>query len=472
MVRIHHQQPRHSQVDKPHLPLSLTKHLSYLLISCLLSTKKNICLISLSPVSCLLKKHLSYLLISCLLASSLLASCTPQKTKQYDPAKVNFTAQVNPLFDNQLYPSLILATSQPSASQPLSYSATQPLAPLTVSVTAPTNNAVLRIVVDSSSLNYVTILQEILPSRGTTYTFQPSIKWKYERLRQVRQRLPVDLTLTCYINDEETDIRNLHFDMRSVNECPLSLQSPDGTIVDTRWLFAAYVNEEHPQIQPILSDILSQGIVSRLQGYQAGSKADVLRQIQAVWYNTLLRGISYASISCTSNPSPRANVQHIRFFDEVWNTRQANCIDACVYLASIFRKIGLRPVIFVEPCHAYLGVYNDKNKKNITLIETTITSWVNFPELLRSVDADGYLPDPQLNKISKYLSAHQLNAYRQRQVDTPQLLKWVALSLFEKASQYNLDNFRANQQYFADPASISFQQLDIETLRQTVQPIN
>ena len=441
MVRIRHQQPRHSQVDKPQLPVSLTK-------------------------------HLSYLLISCLLASSLLASCTPQKAKQYDPKKVAFTAQVNPLFDNQLYPSLILATSQPSATQPPSHSATQPLAPLTVSVTAPTNNAVLRIVVDSSSLNYVTILQEILPSRGTTYTFQPSIKWKYERLRQIRQRMPVDLTLTCYINDEETDIRNLHFDMRSVNECPLSLQSPEGDIVDTRWLFAAYVNEEHPQIQHILSDILDQGIVSRLQGYQAGSKADVLRQLQAVWYNTLLRGISYASISCTSNPSPRANVQHIRFFDEVWNTRQANCIDACVYLASILRKIGLRPVIFVEPCHAYLGVYNDKNKKNITLIETTITSWVNFPELLRSTDPDGYLPDEQLSKISKYLSAKQLNAYRQRQVDTPQLLKWVALSLFEKASEYNLDNFRANQQYFADPASMSFQQLDIETLRQTVQPIN
>ena len=348
---------------------------------------------------------------SLLLLLLLLASCgAPQKHKQYDPAKVNFTAQVNPLFDGHLYPSLILALSQEST--PLSNASGSPAlhAPLTLSVTAPTNNAVLRIVVDSSDLNYVTILQEILPARGETYTFTPAVKWKYDRLRLVRQHRPLDLTLTCYINDEETDIRNLHIDIRSVNECPLSFRQSDksnsqatkqpsnNNIVDTRFLFAAYVNEEHPQIPQILSDALSEGVVTRFQGYQAGTKADVQKQVLAIWHNTLLRGLSYSSISCTSNPSPTTNVQHIRFFDEVWNTRQANCIDACVYLASILRKIGLRPVIFVEPCHAYLGYYTDKKQKNIALLETTVTSWVNYPDLLRNLDPDGHLPKSSCRK--------------------------------------------------------------------------
>ena len=416
---------------------------------------------------------------SLLLLLLLLASCgAPQKHKQYDPAKVNFTAQVNPLFDGHLYPSLILALSQEST--PLSNAGGAPAlhAPLTLSVTAPANNAVLRIVVDSSDLNYVTILQEILPARGETYTFTPAVKWKYDRLRLVRQHRPLDLTLTCYINDEETDIRNLHIDIRSVNECPLSFRNnsqssnSNNNIVDTRFLFAAYVNEEHPQIPQILSDALSEGIVTRFQGYQAGTKADVQKQVLAIWHNTLLRGLSYSSISCTSNPSPTTNVQHIRFFDEVWNTRQANCIDACVYLASILRKIGLRPVIFVEPCHAYLGYYTDKKQKNIALLETTVTSWVNYPDLLRNLDPEGYLPEEQLQKIAKYLTPKQLQDYADRRISTEQLLVLVSTSLFDKASTYNQETYQNNRQHFADPDAITFQQLDIETLRQTVQPIN
>lgn len=416
---------------------------------------------------------------SLLLLLLLLASCgAPQKHKQYDPAKVNFTAQVNPLFDGHLYPSLILALSQEST--PLSNAGGAPAlhAPLTLSVTAPANNAVLRIVVDSSDLNYVTILQEILPARGETYTFTPAVKWKYDRLRLVRQHRPLDLTLTCYINDEETDIRNLHIDIRSVNECPLSFRNnsqsgnSNNNIVDTRFLFAAYVNEEHPQIPQILSDALSEGIVTRFQGYQAGTKADVQKQVLAIWHNTLLRGLSYSSISCTSNPSPTTNVQHIRFFDEVWNTRQANCIDACVYLASILRKIGLRPVIFVEPCHAYLGYYTDKKQKNIALLETTVTSWVNYPDLLRNLDPEGYLPEEQLQKIAKYLTPKQLQDYADRRITTEQLLILVSTSLFDKASTYNQETYQNNRQHFADPNAITFQQLDIETLRQTVQPIN
>lgn len=422
---------------------------------------------------------------SLLLLLLLLASCgAPQKHKQYDPAKVNFTAQVNPLFDGHLYPSLILALSQEST--PHSNASGTPVlhAPLTLSVTAPANNAVLRIVVDSSDLNYVTILQEILPARGETYTFTPAVKWKYDRLRLVRQHRPLDLTLTCYINDEETDIRNLHIDIRSVNECPLSFRQSDksnsqtakqpsnNNIVDTRFLFAAYVNEEHPQIPQILSDALSEGIVTRFQGYQAGTKADVQKQVLAIWHNTLLRGLSYSSISCTSNPSPTTNVQHIRFFDEVWNTRQANCIDACVYLASILRKIGLRPVIFVEPCHAYLGYYTDKKQKNIALLETTVTSWVNYPDLIRNLDPEGYLPEEQLQKIAKYLTPKQLQDYADRRITTDQLLVLVSTSLFDKASTYNQETYQNNRQHFADPNAITFQQLDIETLRQTVQPIN
>ena len=406
-------------------------------------------------------------LVVTLLAAVLLTAChTPHSTKQFDPKQVAFNASCNPLFDSQLYPSFILATNQASLGDFNSQ-----FSIFNLEVTAPADNSVLRVVIDSSAFNYVTIFQEILPRRGEQYTFSPALKWKYDILRAQRTPRPLDLTFTCYINDEQVDIKNLHLTCRTVNECPLSLAA-DGQMVDLRWLFAAYVNEDHPQIEQILTDILQQGTVSRLSGYQTNRAADVTDQVFAVWYYALDHGITYSSITCTSNPSSRANVQHIRFFDEVYNSRQANCVDACVFFASILRKLGLKPVIFVEPCHAYLGYYTDRNRKQIALLETTITSWVNFPDLERSLDDDGRLPDDKFQKISKYLSEKELADYREGKMTFQQLKLAVARSLFQKATEYDRETYDANREHFADPNAITYQQLDIELLRKQVQPIN
>lgn len=396
-----------------------------------------------------------------------LAGCQFKRgDKLFDPQQVAFNAEYNPLFDNQLYPSLILATN-PVNAQPPNPAATQLI---TVSLTAPADNAVLRVVIDSSALNYVTIFQEILPRRGEQYSFTPSLKWKYDILRRLRQPGAIDLTVTCYINDEEVDIKNLHLGYRSVNECPLSMVH-EGKTYDFRWLFAAYVNEDHPNIEQILTGIMEQGTVRRLTGYQNGVQA-VRDQVFAVWYYALSQGISYSSITCTSNPSSRANVQHIRFFDEVYNTRQANCVDACVFFASILRKLGLKPVIFVEPCHAYLGYYTDKNRRNISLLETTITSWVNFPDLDRSLDEEGRLPEAKFNKIKKYLTVQEVAVYEAGNLPYDKLKLAVAHSLFDKATEYDKESYNTNRNHFADSNSITFQQLDIELLRKQVQPIN
>lgn len=403
-----------------------------------------------------------------------LSSCaTKTSNKLFDPRSVAFSVEYNPLFDGQFYPSMILATVNQNADAARNVSTNY----FSLRLTAPTDNSVLRVVIDSSALNYVTIFQEILPRRGETYTFEPSIKWKYDVLRRMRQPSAVDLTFTLFINDEEVDLKNLHLSCRSVNECPLSLRDADGHIVDCRHLFAAYVNEDHPSIPDILTDILDQGNVSRFSGYQSSSPTAVRDQVFAVWYYALSRGISYSSITCTSNPSPRANVQHIRFFDEVYTSRQANCVDACVFFASILRKIGLRPVIFVEPCHAYLGYYTSKKPtaqsvNQIALLETTITSWINFPELDRSVDSLGQLPKEQFNKVSKYLSDSERQAYLSGSMTYSQMKVAVARSLFDKATEYDRETYQQNRTHFADSASITYQQLDIEQLRQAVQPIN
>ena len=410
----------------------------------------------------------SYLLrATCYLLLLLLTSCSSSPgEKKYSPQKVGFTAQLNPLFDSQLYPSLILALNQTGDPELSSQ-----LTPFTVSVTSPANNTLLRVVIDSTTFNYVTTFEEILPHKGETYTIHPTVNWKYDRLSMLRQSRPLDLAFTCYLNDESIITKNIHLTVRTVNECPLAFRN-GSEVVDTRWLFAAYVNEDHPDIEQILTDILSQGNITRLTGYQTGKSAAVDDQVFAVWYYALDHGISYSSITCTSNPSPTSNVQHIRFFDQVYKSRQANCVDACVFFASILRKIGLRPVIFVEPCHAYLGYYTDRRKTNVNLLETTITSWVNFPRLSQALDADGKLPQEEFEKISKYLSEKQIADYQDGRISFDQLKRLVARSLFDKAQEYDRETYEQNRQNFADTTVIPYQSLDIEKLRNLIQPIN
>lgn len=375
---------------------------------------------------------------------------------------VGFVVTYQPLFDGILYPSLILGYNN--------YSGEETIDLFEAKLTPPTDNAVIRIVIDSTALNHETVIQESIPNKGAECKFSIKPKWKYETLRNLRQPGMIDLTFSCYLNGERVGVKNLHLSYRSVNECLLSARDTVGRSTDFRWMFCAYVNEDHPEIDSLLSEMLDQGVVRRFTGYQLASNTPQ-QQVQAIWYYALNRGITYSSITCTANPSKRSNTQHIRFFDEVYRYRQANCVDACVFFASIMRKIGLKPVIFVEPCHAYLGYYTDKKRKNIALLETTITGWVNFPEIDRSTDSTGRMSDACYAKIAKYLTDKQKADYKSGKSDTETIKHQVADALFAKASNYDVDAYKSNKKYFQDPSNNQYKELDIENLRQLVQPI-
>lgn len=398
-----------------------------------------------------------------LVCAMLLVSCGGVSIKKtIDPKMVDFKAVYDPDFDNILYTSMLLASANYQGSE---------IAQLfTVTVTSPQNNAVLRIVVDSTSLNYISITQESLPKRGVEYTFNPVIKWKFDNLYRLRQQGNVDITFTCYINDEEIDVKNIRLNYRPVNECLMSLLGHDGNYRDYRWLFTAYVNEDHPMIDNILSEILTQGIVTIFDGSRTEKKVET--QMRAIWYYALHRGIAYSSITCTSNPSKKANSQYIRFFDDVYQNRQANCVDACVFFSSIMRKVGLFPIIFVDPCHAYLGYYTDKTKKKIALLETTLTGWVNLPELDNHIDSNtGKLEERYFNKVAKYLSEKQKKSYLEGNMTLEELKMAVSNNLFDRASTYQKENNKNNMQFYNDPTQVTYQMLVVDELRNKVSPI-
>ncbi len=399
----------------------------------------------------------------CLVAFALLlGACGTKTPKTIDPNTVNFEASYDADFDNVLYPSMMLALAN--------YQGNDIPELFTVSLTSPKNNSVVRIVVDSTMLNYVSIMQESLPKKGQRYTFTPVIKWKFDNLYRLRSPGFLDLTFTCFVNDEEVDVKTIRLNYRSINECLLSLIGKNGRYRDYRWLFTAFVNEDHPKIDNILSEILEQGIVSVFDGDRTEKKVET--QMRAIWYYALHRGITYSTISCTSNKASRANSQYIRFFDDVYNNRQANCIDACVFFSSIMRRVGLQPIIFVEPCHAFLGYYTDKSRKKIATLETTITGWVNLPELDKYYDAEkGLLEESAYKKIERYMSDKDKERYKTGKMSLEDIKKAVSNTLFDRATEYKQESYTKNKSLFSDSTQTSYQMLVVEELRKQISPI-
>ena len=281
----------------------------------------------------------------------------------------------------------------------------------------------------------------------------------------------MDFTFTCYINDEEVDVKNMRLSYRSINECLLGLRDSTNKYIDYRWMFAAFVNEDHPWLDIMLNNILDQHLVNRFAGYQLGEK-EVLNQVFAIWYFIQTKGIKYSSISNTSKYSKQVNSQYIRFFDEVYRNQQANCIDACAFMASILKKIGIMPVIFVEPSHAYLGFYKDKSKKKLVLLETTLAGNVDIVAIDDKVDtASGLLPLEVLDKYKKYLTEKDIEKYLAGTTTLEQLKRTISRTNFNNAINYNIKRYNENKKYFSQPNNHNYQKLDISELRQLVLPI-
>lgn len=406
-------------------------------------------------------KHIITLIV---VLFGLLAGCAEKKAvRTIDPQKVNFEVVYDKNFDGIIYPSLIMGLSNYNGKIESDF--------FTYRLTSPKDNSVLRIVMDSSAMNYVTIFQANMPEKGKEYTFYPLVKWKYDNLIKLKQPGKVDFTFTCYINDEEVDVKNMRLSYRSINECLLGLRDSTNKYIDYRWMFAAFVNEDHPWLDVMLNNILDQHLVNRFAGYQLGEK-EVLNQVFAIWYFIQTKGIKYSSISNTSKYSKQVNSQYIRFFDEVYRNQQANCIDACAFMASILKKIGIMPVIFVEPSHAYLGFYKDKSKKKLVLLETTLAGNVDIVAIDDNVDtASGLLPLEVLDKYKKYLTEKDIEKYLAGTTTLEQLKRTISRTNFNNAINYNIKRYNENKKYFSQPNNHNYQKLDISELRQLVLPI-
>lgn len=209
-----------------------------------------------------------------------------------------------------------------------------------------------------------------LSEKERTYIVNPTIHYKYDELAKRFQTSPVTVTYIVESGDEEVE-KSVVLTLRSINDCPFGIVQ-DGKWSSMRFMFAAYVNEQHPFVDKILREALDTKVVDSFTGFQSKDTTQVYRQAYALWHALSLRDVRYSSITKTAAAEDTIGSQHIRLLDESINSGQANCVDGSTLLASLLRKIGIEPLLVHVPGHCYLAFFLDDEQKELTALETTM----------------------------------------------------------------------------------------------------
>jgi hypothetical protein len=209
----------------------------------------------------------------------------------------------------------------------------------------------------------------------------PKISYKYGALARVKQAVPLDVTMELKVDGKSLGAQTVTATVRTVNDCLFGVteDNEERSYSDYSWLFAAYVNEDHPWVDRTLKEALATKIVSSFDGFQSGDPEQVLKQIFAVWNVMQRKGLNYSNVTTTAAASESVHSQHVRLFDESVEAAQANCVDGSVLLAAVLRKIGLDPCLVTVPGHMFLAVSLDD--ETMIGLETTMMGAADLDEV-------------------------------------------------------------------------------------------
>lgn len=228
-----------------------------------------------------------------------------------------------------------------------------------------------------------------LPKKGETYYIAPILRYDYDKLYSHRQATPDTVTVTVKLDGELLGTQTERVIVRSINDCLYSYPDENDEIQDCTYMFAAYVNENHPVVQEILAEALQVEdengdlLIDSISGYQVGPE-DVRQQVKAVYLAIQNRGVKYSNIVESSVADDILGAQHVRLLGDSTNQGAANCVDGSVLFCSVMRKMGLNTYLVSVPGHMFMGVSLDENDEEHIEIETTLISNSTFEQAVKA----------------------------------------------------------------------------------------
>ena len=330
--------------------------------------------------------------------------------KTFEPAaEAVFSAEAHTLTPGAIYPSLILATATikddgtPNDPTDATHYG-DPMATLGVLLRNVRKDDKITVEVSADAIIKPSKVSFTAKASEVLVTAAPKVKFDFEALGRVTQTRPINVTFKVTRNGKAEDDIDEVMSLRQINDCPFIVSSPtpkkNGKTPEEEhnimFMFAAYANENHPQIDQILKEAKATGLCNSFLGYQ-GTEQDVIQQVNSIWVALQRRGITYSSITDTP-PVKGVDAQHVRFLDESINMTQANCVDGSVLLASVLKKIEIKTALVLVPGHCYLAFYSHDPAKGGKLYGVETTMLGDRASLVDAINAATYKKDDSLQK--------------------------------------------------------------------------
>ncbi len=387
-------------------------------------------------------------------------------TPRLHAADVEWEPEAN--MDHQLFPSLLISTASVRPVDSDDYEGEEKDASLLgdrfglvgIEIHSPAANTKVKVTLKGNDLMNESVWEGELPDADEDYFIAPKVNYKFDHLRKMTQQVPLSVDFAVEIDGEPAGDKVDTLQIRSLNDCPFGVSNDEETINDENfiagaaslgWMFAAYVNENHPMLDKILKEALDTKIVNAFLHYQGDDEASVLQQVFAVWTALQKRGIQYSSTTTTPGGSEVVYSQYIRFVDQSITNSQANCADGSVMFASVLRKLSIKPFLVTIPGHMYIGFYTKPDKSAFVGLETTI------------------IGVPKASDEPKQGEPGSLTALREKLPDSVKQTK--AWGSFARAIQIASEDLAKNAEKF-DKGDPGYQKIDLDEARQEgIMPI-
>ena len=283
----------------------------------------------------------------------------------------NFRWEPVAYFDQQLFPSVIIsmANYKGQLNDPLMNAIKS--SALGIRLLSGADFIPVKWEIESIDKNYFDKVSGdfMIEGKGQETYYMPNIPWNMQYLAKHVSSSPVNIMYRLYDEAGNKEEKSIPLFMRSINDC-LYLYKEQTLF----FMFTAYIQEQHPEIDKILKEALNSKLVGSIHGYQADENS-VIMQVAAIWKVLHDRGFQYSSITNTTAASTaQLGSQQVRTFDMALKTQQANCVDGSVMLCSILRAMGISTALVLVPGHCFMGFHTSPKKDKMVFVETTLMS--------------------------------------------------------------------------------------------------
>jgi len=231
-------------------------------------------------------------------------------------------------------------------------------------VTAPHAKAKVKVTAKGGPFWDGGVMECVLPDAGKRYWIAPRLRYHYGALKAVTAPQRCEASFALEVDGAALGEKTVAGMVQPVKECVFGTRVSAGfsdkvlgyVYSQFGWLFAAYVDEEHPFAAELVKEALATGVVDVFDGYASGDPDQTLVQVFALWEALTRRGARYHHYMRVTAVSNDVYSEPVRTMDEIAARPSGTSAEAVVLLASALLRIGLRPSVVIVSERVQLGV--------------------------------------------------------------------------------------------------------------------